>query len=91
MKIKLEIKDLSKFITAYNHAYLSFRPFLTAAMFGLIENSHMPKNLYDGIKSKLDLDNPDSWEQYLKDEMQILFEVYQQLLEIEKNEQNKSN
>lgn len=94
MKIEIEVEDLSKFIDAYNHAYITFDNKVRQSIFLGLGEETVPKDLLEAFKKRAIKqyrnDYMDSLYNVVTSESLILKNVYTQLLEMEKEKQNGS-
>ena len=89
MKITIEVENLIDFIEAYNNAIYALTKYGQTCFFGLTDN--IPTEMYKHLEKKLGTTDPRVWQEYFDQKFYTLRNVYDQLLEIEKNEQNKGD
>lgn len=99
-KITIEVKDLPEYVTAYNNAYLAYEDWAHMCRLGF--SDRLPIHMQKHLKETLSTEDSEVWYEYFKNKLSLLKQVYDQLLEeerkqvdqllgIEKNEQNKGN
>ena len=91
MKIEIEVKDLGKTINAINRAINSYSHYRVACIFGL-EEENIPGSILIFLQKKADEKfgnhNSDSIKTIIDEDLSYLMEIYDQLIEIEKEENN---
>ena len=82
MKIEIEVEDLSKFIDAYNHAIITFDNNIRGPISFGLEHEIKPVKILEALKNKVNRE--ESLCDIITDECTVLKNVYDQLIEIEK-------
>lgn len=94
MKIEIEVEDLSAYLDAYNHAYNVFHSKVRSSILFGVEEDNVSPDLLKALKNKSNKlygnNTNESLLHTIDSECTALKNVYDQLIELEKERSNES-